>query len=199
MIQLDVEAANLPSSPTTEAQYFHNWKLMATLKKRILAIRSKMAKQSDKVYHENGLCYLFTCVYGKMIEGEPNNINNINNINNKDVQYPDSEKVDSQEVFSMFKKLQIPGDVIDIDDKGDNKGDDDDDDAPSSKRAPKEGTDKEGSGPSGTPPAKEPKETPQKEKGAAQGHEKKSPPSKEKALLQLEPAKIMEAAMKGQA
>ena len=38
MIQLDVEAANLPSSPTTEAHYSHNWKLMATLKKRILAI-----------------------------------------------------------------------------------------------------------------------------------------------------------------
>ena len=31
----------------------------------------------------------------------------------------------------MFKKLQIPGEVINIDDKGDNKGDDDDDDTPS--------------------------------------------------------------------
>ena len=193
MIQMDVEAANLPSPPTTEAQYSHNWNLMATLKKRILAIRSKMAKQSDKVYHENGLCYLFTCVYAKMIEGEPNNINN------NDVQYPDSEKVESQEVFSIFQKLQIPGDVIDIDDKGDNKGDDDDDDAPSSKRAPKEGKDKEGPGPSGTPPAKEPKEAPQKGKGTAQGHERKSPSSKDKAQLQLEPAKVMESAMKGQA
>ena len=38
MIQLDVEAANLPSSPTTETQYPHNWKLMAMLKKRILAV-----------------------------------------------------------------------------------------------------------------------------------------------------------------
>ena len=35
MIQLDVEVANLPSSPTTEAQYSHNWNLMATLKTRI--------------------------------------------------------------------------------------------------------------------------------------------------------------------
>ena len=99
---MDVEAANLPSPPTTEAQYSHKWNLMATLKTRILAIRSKMAKQCDKVYHENGLCYLFTCVYAKMIEGEPNNINN------NDVQYPDSEKVESQEEFSMFQKLQIP-------------------------------------------------------------------------------------------
>ena len=88
MIQLDVEAANLPSSPTTKTQYSHNWKLMAALKKRILASQSKMAKQSDKVYHENGLCYLFSCVYGKMIKGEPNNINN------KDVQYPASEEVE---------------------------------------------------------------------------------------------------------
>ena len=40
----------------------------------------------------------------------------------------------------------------------------------------------EGPGPSSTPPAKEPKETPQKEKGAAQGHEKRSTPTKEKAL-----------------
>ena len=115
MIQLDVEAANLPSSPTIEAQYSHKWKLMATLKKRILAIRSKMAKQSDKVYHENGLCYFFSCVYGKMINGEPNNINN------KDVQYPASEEVELQEVFSMFKKLQIQGEVIDLNDRGDNK------------------------------------------------------------------------------
>ena len=38
MIQLDVEAANLPSSPTIEAHYSNNWKIMATLKKRILAI-----------------------------------------------------------------------------------------------------------------------------------------------------------------
>ena len=81
----------------------------------------------------------------------------------------------------MFKKLQIPGEVIDIDDKGDNKGDDDDDDTPSSKRTPKESTAKEGPWPSSTPPAKEPEETPQKEKGAAQGHEKRSNPSKEKA------------------
>ena len=111
-----------------------------------------------------------------------------------------SEEVESQEVFSMFKKLQIPGEVIDIDDKGDNKGDDDEDDTPSSKRAPKESKDKEGPGPSSTPPAREQKETPQKEKSIAQGHEKRSPPSKEKALLlQLEPAKVMEAAMKGQA
>ena len=123
-----------------------------------------------------------------MIKGEPNNINN------KDVQYPASEEVELQEVFSMFKKLQIPGEVIDLDDKGDNKGDDDDDDAPSSKRAPNEGKDKEGPGPSGTPPAKEPKEAPQKGKGTAQGHEKKSPSSKDKAQLQLEPAKVMESA-----
>ena len=112
-----------------------------------------------------------------MTKGEPNNINN------KDVQYPASEEVESQEVFSMFKKLQIQVEVIDIDDKGDNKGDDDDDDTPSSKRTPKESTTKEGPRPSGTPPAKEPKETPQKGKGAAQGHEKKSPSPKEKALL----------------
>ena len=83
-----------------------------------------MAKQSDKVYHENGLCYLFSCVYEKMIKGEPNSINN------KDVQYPTSEEVESQDVFSMFQKLQIPGEVINLDDKGDNKGDDDDDDTP---------------------------------------------------------------------
>ena len=37
-IQMNVETANLPSSPTTKAQYSHNWNLMATLKKRILAI-----------------------------------------------------------------------------------------------------------------------------------------------------------------
>ena len=77
MIQLDVKAANLPSSPTTKAHYSsNNWKIMATLKKRILAIRSKMARQSDKVYHENGLYYLFSCVYGKLLKGEPNNIKN---------------------------------------------------------------------------------------------------------------------------
>ena len=160
---------------------------MATLKKRILAIRSNMAKQSDKVYHENGLCYLFSCVYGKMLKGEPNNIEN------KDVQYAASKEVESQEVFSMFKKLQIPGEVIDIDDKGETKGDDDDDAAPSSKGTPKEDTTQEKPKPSRTPPAKEPKKTPQKGKGASQGHEKRSTPTKEKSLLQLEPAKVMEA------
>ena len=128
-----------------------------------------------------------------MIEGEPNSINN------KDVQYPASEEVESQEVFSMFKKLQIPGEVIDIDDKGEAKGDDDDDDTPSSKGTPREDTAQERPKPSSTPLAKEPKETPQKGKGATQGREKRSTPTKEKALLQLEPAKVMKAVMKGQA
>ena len=51
----------------------------------------------------------------------------------------------------MFKKLQIPGEVMDIDDKGDTKGDDDDDDAPSSKGTPKEDTAQEKPEPSSTP------------------------------------------------
>ena len=32
----------------------------------------------------------------------------------KDVQYPSSEEVDSEAVFLAFKKLQILGEVIDI-------------------------------------------------------------------------------------
>lgn len=102
-----------------------------------------------------------------MLKGEPNNIKN------KDVQYlATSEEVEAQEVFSIFKNLQVPGEVIDIDDKGGAKGDDDDDDTPSSKGTPRQDTTQERSKPSSNPPAKEPKETSQKGKGATQDREK---------------------------
>ena len=66
---------------------------MATLKKKILAIQLKIAKQSDKSYHENGLCYLFSCVYEKILKGE------LNKIGNKDIQYPTNETVETKKVF----------------------------------------------------------------------------------------------------
>ncbi|KAI5075987.1 hypothetical protein GOP47_0008052 [Adiantum capillus-veneris] len=88
-----------------------------------------MAKQSDKWYHDNGLCYLFSCVHENMLKGKPGRIEN------KDVQYPTREEVEMEEVFSMFTKLQIPGEVINLDDNKD-KGDNDDD-APGSKETPR--------------------------------------------------------------
>lgn len=46
----------------------------------------------------------------------------------KDVQYPSCEEVDTEEVFLTFKKLQIPGEVINVDLEKHDKGDDEDDD-----------------------------------------------------------------------
>ena len=116
MINLNEEQLTLPSFIGSEVQYAKNWLIMKTLKRRILDIRARMIKQVGKLYHENGLCQLFSRVHQQLTQAMDGNLHLMEK---DDIQYPSAEEVSQDEVFQHFKSLRIPGvdSIIDIDGK----------------------------------------------------------------------------------
>lgn len=106
MITLEATDVPLPPIHGFETHYEQNWQIMKSLKKRILALRPPMIKQEEKIYHENGLCYLFAKIHQKLMkamEGKPAMMEQ------EDIQYPFAEEVDNDAIFQHFKSLKIQG------------------------------------------------------------------------------------------
>jgi len=98
MINLEGAEVSLPPIKNAKAQYEENWKIMAELKNRIITLRPKLLQQSNKVYHENGLCHIFSCVYQQISKAQF--YGQIVNMEHEDVQYPC--------VRRSFDKLHTP-------------------------------------------------------------------------------------------
>ena len=186
---LDMEPMpeELPTFATHQEQYKKNWKIMANIRKEIIVIRKKMLPISNKFYHHNGLCLLFTCIHSKMLAAQENNVQSMEK---EDIHYPTKDEVADDQVYDTFLKLQIPGEPIDLVFDDDEKKDDDDDhhDPKSLGKDDAEPKDSTKPPPSTSPP----KDGRDKGKGVAEGsnnhlHHPNSPP------------KVMEAAMKEKA
>ncbi|MCO5611736.1 hypothetical protein L7F22_065994 [Adiantum nelumboides] len=154
MIILEAEDIFLPNYSCNQALYEENWKIMASIKQQILTLRPQRIKEGSKLYHENGLRHLFSCVHKKLTQAMKGNNESLKS---KDIQYPLSEEVDREEVYTDFKKLQIPGIdhiIIDSDDKPED-GDDDEDDSTNKRSPPKDGGKKDSQNPPRSDPSKE--------------------------------------------
>ena len=115
-----------------------------------------MIKHEEKLYHENGLCHLFSKVHQRLVQAMEGNMVLIEK---EDIRYPTVEEVNQDEVFQHFKILQILG-VDSIDDIEENdKGGNDDDDTPDTKGPPRKDDKGNEAGNSSKPP------TTQQEKG----------------------------------
>ena len=114
----------LPTFATHQEQYKKNWKIMASLRKEIIVVRSKMLPINNKFYHHNGLFLLFTRIHSKMVAAQENNLQSMEK---EDIHYPAEDEVADDEVYNKFLQLQIPGEPIDLVSDDEDKKDDDDD------------------------------------------------------------------------
>ena len=73
-LDMELVPKELPSYTTNQDQYKKNWKIMAIFKKPIIVIRSTMLQISNKLYHHNGLCLLFTQIHKKMLAAQENSL-----------------------------------------------------------------------------------------------------------------------------